>query len=324
MAVALLNWNGKHLLHQFLPSVVKFSKGAGIYVIDNASEDDSIDFLRSTYPEIKIIKLKANLGYAGGYNEGIKHISEPLVCCLNTDIEVTNNWLNPILACFNSNPNIAIAQPKLLDYRAKNKFEYAGAAGGFIDRLGYPYCRGRIVNSIEEDLGQYNDSRTIFWASGACFFIRKKVFETLGGFDPDFFAHMEEIDLCWRAFNAGYKTAYIGYSTVYHVGGSTLSNRNAKKTYLNFRNSLYTLIKNSPYPLLLILSRLVLDGLAGLNFIIKFQVRHAFAIIKAHLSFYRHLPIMIKKRRQTAQKSKDYYESSSIIWQYYVRKRKNF
>ena len=245
IAVVILNWNGIELLKKFLPSVMAHSKEATIYVADNASTDDSVDFVKLNYPEIIVIQNSQNGGYAKGYNDALKHIDEDLFCLLNNDIKVTENWLSPILSEFNKNNKTAIIQPKILDYKNPDYFEYAGAAGGYIDKYAYPYCRGRIFNTIEKDHQQYNDYKTIFWASGACLFIRKSVFQSLNGFDASFFAHMEEIDLCWRAYNLNYETKYIGDSIVFHVGGATLQNTNPKKTYLNFRNSIYTLTKNA-------------------------------------------------------------------------------
>ena len=231
IAVVILNWNGKTLLQKFLPSIITHSKEANIYVADNASTDDSIVFIKNEYPQIKIIKNKENGGYAKGYNEALKYLTEDIFCLVNSDIEVTENWLTPILKTFNTEENTAIIQPKILDYKNKAYFEYAGAAGGFIDKYGYPFCRGRIFNTIEKDQKQYNNNTNIFWASGACFFIRKNTFNALNGFDESFFAHMEEIDLCWRAYNLGYTTKYVAQSKVYHVGGATLNAINPKKTY---------------------------------------------------------------------------------------------
>ncbi|MEO8773952.1 MAG: glycosyltransferase family 2 protein, partial [Gelidibacter sp.] len=206
IAIVILNWNGKALLEQFLPSVIMHSEEAVIYVADNASTDDSVEFVASHYPTVKIIQNKENGGYAKGYNEALKHVDESIYCLLNSDVEVTENWLKPIAILFKTEAETSIIQPKILDYKNKDYFEYAGAAGGFIDKFGYPFCRGRIFDTLEKDRGQYNDTSQIFWASGACFFIRKSVFENLDGFDESFFAHMEEIDLCWRAYNTDYVT----------------------------------------------------------------------------------------------------------------------
>lgn len=322
LAVVILNWNGKTLLETFLPSVVKHSQNATVYVADNASTDDSLAFIKSHFPLVKIIKNKSNGGYAKGYNDALKHIEEPLFCLLNSDVEVTENWLDPIISTFKTEPETAIIQPKILDYNKKSHFEYAGAAGGFIDKYGYPYCRGRIFNTIEADTKQYNDSAHIFWASGACFFIRREAYTALNGFDESFFAHMEEIDLCWRAYNLDYKVKYVGASTVYHVGGATLNAVNPKKTFLNFRNSLFCLTKNAPGNLfLLIFTRLVLDGLAAFKFLLTLKLKHIIAILKAHFSFYLHLSSLLKKRRKNS-KVKGYYSKNSIVWLYFAKKKR--
>jgi len=247
IAVVILNWNGKALLEKFLPSVIQFSRDdAEIYVADNNSIDDSIAFLKEKYPEIKIIKNKTNGGYAKGYNDALKHVDADVFALVNSDIEVAKGWLKPVIKQFKKNKNTAAIQPKILDYKDKSKFEYAGAAGGFIDFMGYPYCKGRIFMELEKDKNQYNDTYDIFWATGACFFIRSEVFYQLKGFDEDYFAHQEEIDLCWRIQNEGYNIQYVGLSTVYHVGGATLKETNPHKTFLNFRNSLFSICKNVP------------------------------------------------------------------------------
>jgi len=324
LAIVILNWNGKRLLETFLPSVIRHSKEATIYVADNASTDDSVDFVRSSFPSIKIIQNVENGGYAKGYNDALKQVEADVFCLVNSDIEVTENWLAPIVSTFNSEEKTAIIQPKILDYKQKTHFEYAGAAGGFIDRYGYPFCRGRIFDTIEEDKGQYDENSEIFWASGACFFIRSTVFNTLKGFDESFFAHMEEIDLCWRAHNLGYTSKYNYKSTVYHVGGATLNATNPQKTYLNFRNSLFTLTKNAAggiVPLLFV--RLTLDGLAGIKFLTAFKFSHILAILKSHFSFYAHLPRLLKQRKLLNQ-SKNYFMKESIVWSYYVNNKKLF
>ena len=324
LAIVILNWNGKQLLEQFLPSVIENSESAAIYVADNASTDDSIKFLKAQYPSVKIIQNTENGGYAKGYNDALKQVDADIYCLLNSDVEVTKNWLIPVISEFETYSETTIIQPKILDYKRKNYFEYAGAAGGFIDKFGYPYCRGRIFDTIEKDKGQYDDVKNIFWASGACFFIRKSAFEQLNGFDESFFAHMEEIDLCWRAFNLGYKTKYIGTSTVFHVGGATLKNTNPKKTYLNFRNSLFTLTKNAEGNLFfLILTRLILDGLAGIKFLSELKIAHIVAIIKAHFSFYKHLSGLLKQRKALIQ-TRNYYHKRSIVWAYFVKKESFF
>jgi GT2 family glycosyltransferase len=324
IAVVILNWNGAKLLEQFLPSVVAFSDEAKIYVADNASTDTSLEVIKSKFPSVTIIQNDDNYGFAKGYNVALQNIEEEYLCLLNSDVEVTQNWLTPILSLFENNPEIGIIQPKILDYKNKAYFEYAGAAGGFIDKFGYPFCRGRIFDTIEKDNGQYDDEQTIFWASGACFFIRRTIFNQLNGFDDDFFAHQEEIDLCWRAFNLGYKAKYSPNSVVYHVGGATLNEGNPRKTFLNFRNSLLMLLKNLPENQLffIILSRLCLDGLAGIQFIFKGKFKHCFAIIKAHFSFYSLINKTLKKRKQS--QSQNYYQTKSIVYQYFIKNGKVF
>jgi GT2 family glycosyltransferase len=325
-AIVILNWNGQKLLEQFLPSIVKFSsQQATIYVADNASTDTSISFIKEFYPAIKIVKNAKNTGYAKGYNDALQNIKADIYCLLNSDIEVTENWFLPILNIFKNDKKTAIIQPKILDYKNKTKFEYAGAAGGVIDLYGYPYCRGRVFNNLEIDNGQFNDVSEIFWASGACLCIRSKVYHQLGGFDEDYFAHQEEIDLCWRAQNVGYTIKYVGKSTVFHVGGATLQKTNPNKTYLNFRNSLFNIIKNVPkkWFLFVVFSRLILDGIAGLKFILELKPIHTLAILKAHLSFYKNFFNFLKKRRKL-QKKQGYNLHTSIVWQYFVLGRKKF
>lgn len=323
-ALVILNWNGHKLLETFLPSVVKYADGHKIYVIDNASTDSSVSFLETYFPDINCIKLKQNFGYAGGYNEGLKQIDSDVYCLLNSDIEVTKNWLSPIVDQFNTQANIAIIQPKILDYHHKTRFEYAGAGGGFIDQLGYPFCRGRIFDTFEEDQGQYDDQKDVFWASGACFFIRANAFKELGGFDAKFFAHMEEIDLCWRAQNKGMTVSYVGKSTVYHVGGASLKASNPNKTFLNFRNSLFTLVKNTDKPLfIVVLLRLILDGIAGVRFLLIAKPKHMIAIIKAHGGFYRTLPYLMQFRRQHPTR-KSHHQLRSIVWSYFIRDKTYF
>ena len=315
----MLNWNGVQLLEQFLPSVVKYSPEATVYVADNASTDESIAFIKNNYPTIRIVQNKTNQGFAGGYNESLQHIDAEIFALVNSDIEVTENWLKPILQTFESEPETAIIQPKILDYKRKDYFEYAGAGGGFIDQFGYPFCRGRIFETLEKDNGQYNDKKEIFWASGACFFIRSSVYKELKGFDEDFFAHQEEIDLCWRATNRGYKIKYNSESTVYHVGGATLQQANPQKTFLNFRNSLLMLTKNLPQETLfqVIIIRMLLDGIAGIKFIIGGQFTHCWAVIRAHFSFYRLFLRNYKKREKN--QIEIYFKTKSIVYEYYVK-----
>lgn len=319
IAVVILNWNGVKLLEQFLPSVVQYSTEAAVFVADNASTDDSISFIKANFPTVQIIENKFNFGFAQGYNEALKNVDADIFALVNSDVEVTENWLQPIIETFKNEPNTAIIQPKILDYKRKEYFEYAGAGGGFIDKYGYPFCRGRIFETLEKDNGQYNDTCAIFWASGACFFIRSSVYKELNGFDAGFFAHQEEIDLCWRAFNNNHIVKYNGNSTIYHVGGATLKEGNPKKTFLNFRNSLLMLVKNLPNESLVqvLLIRMLLDGIAGLRFLFQGKFEHFVAILKAHFYFYHLLPINYKKRGKVQLKK--YYKVKSIVYSYYIK-----
>ncbi|WP_417887176.1 glycosyltransferase family 2 protein [Zunongwangia sp.] len=324
-AVVILNWNGQKLLELFLPSVIQFSPEATIYVADNASTDTSIKFLKENYPQIQLILNTENGGYAKGYNEALKHLTEDIFILLNSDVEVTKNWLTPILSIFKEDANTAAVQPKLLDYNNRNYFEYAGAAGGFIDKYGYPFCRGRIFDTLEEDINQYNDVSEIFWASGACLAIRNKAFKEAGGFDNDFFAHQEEIDLCWRLKNNGYSIKYTSRSSVYHLGGATLNKMSPKKTYLNFRNSLFMLTKNLPKNKLwsILFFRMVWDGIAAMKFAIGGEFQHFLAVAKAHSSFYKNF-LKMHKKRSSNKKITNYYNINSIIITYFIKNKKTF
>ena len=323
-AIAILNWNGEKLLPQFLPSVINNSKNATIYVIDNASTDKSIELLTTQFPSVKIIQNKGNYGFAQGYNEGLKKIDAEYFCLLNSDVEVTKNWIEPIEKLFDNNLDIAAIQPKILDYKNKEYFEYAGAGGGFIDKFGYPFCRGRVFSTLEKDNGQYNDTAQIFWATGASLFIRKKDFFEQNGFDEEFFAHMEEIDLCWRLNNAGRKIYYCGESTVYHLGGATLDKSNPKKWYLNYRNSLWMMLKNLPanklFPMLF--TRLSMDGIAAVAFLPKQGLPHVWAVFLSHMHFYFGFIKMYKKRQQN--QIKNYSDKELLPFQYFVQKRQYF
>lgn len=318
LAIAILNWNGKHWLEKFLPNVILYSQEATIYVIDNDSTDDSVKFLEHNFPTIKIIKNKKNTGFAGGYNEGLKQISEEIYCLLNSDVEVTKNWIQPIIELFRRNAEIAAIQPKIRSFEADQYFEFAGAGGGLIDNLGYPYCRGRIFEKLEEDKGQYNDETEIFWASGCALFIRKEDYWSMNGLDERFFAHQEEIDLCWRLKNAGRKIYYCGKSTVFHVGGGTLNKQSPQKTYLNIRNNLSMLLKNLPIAALLwvIPARLILDGIAGIYFGLKDGFPHLWAVLKAHFGFYTQAP-KTWKLRSTSQ-IKNYYQTKWLIFKHFL------
>ncbi|MCA1759959.1 MAG: glycosyltransferase family 2 protein, partial [Bacteroidales bacterium] len=267
IAIVILNWNGEKLFPKFLPSVIRNSTepGTEIYVADNGSTDNSIPFLKENFPEVKIIELKKNYGFAEGYNQALEQVNADYFVLLNSDVEVTPNWLKPCISMLKTDETLAAVQPKILSYEKPHQFEYAGAAGGFIDLFGYPFCKGRILNRMEPDLGQYNSPTPIFWASGACMFIKSKLFNLAGGFDGDFWAHMEEIDLCWRLKNQGYKVAYQPQSVVFHLGGGTLSYNSHKKVYLNFRNNLFMLFKNLPRTQFtrIFFARMILDGVAA-------------------------------------------------------------
>ena len=305
-AVVVLNWNGKEWLEKFLPNLVNHSQVATVFVADNASTDDSVDYVKINFPTVKIIVNAINGGYAKGYNDVLKQIDAEYFVLINSDIEVTAGWLSPIISLMDSDKQIASCQPKILNYNSKTKFEYAGASGGFIDNLGYPFCRGRIFDDLEQDKGQYNDAVEVFWATGACFFVRSNHFWELGGLDEDFFAHQEEIDLCWRLKNKGYKIMVQPKSVVYHVGGGTLNASSPFKTHLNFRNNLFMLFKNLPisYLFTTIPMRLVLDGVAALTFLNKEKgLEHVLAIAKAHFSFYFAIPNLIAKRQKIIQKN---------------------
>ena len=306
ISIVLLNWNGKKLLQKFLPTLIKNSKGVDIYVVDNNSNDDSIRYLQENFNSVKIIHHKQNLGYAKGYNDAIKNINTKYLVLINSDIETTKNWYQPIIDLMEKQIKIAACQPKVLDYNNKNYFEYAGASGGFIDLFGYPFCRGRIFNFLESDKSQYDDDKEVFWATGACLFIKKSSFDEVNGFDEDYFAHQEEIDLCWRLKNKGYKIMVCPKSVVYHVGGGTLEKSSSFKTYLNFRNNLLTLYKNlTRIELIWILPvRFILDGVAGISFLIKKNgFSHLIAVVKAHISFYSKLPKYFIKRKKIKQKA---------------------
>lgn len=318
IAIAILNWNGKSWLEKFLPNVLENSQSAEVYVIDNASTDDSVAYISTYFPSVKIVVNQQNHGFAGGYNEGLKQIHSDIYCLLNSDVEVTPGWLDPVAILFEKNPDIAAIQPKILDYNRKNFFEFAGAGGGLIDNLGYPYCRGRVFENVEEDKGQYNDETEIFWASGCCLFIRSEDFWNQNGFDARFFAHQEEIDLCWRLKNSGRKIYYTGKSAIYHVGGGTLQKQNPRKTYLNIRNNLSMMLKNLPSgKLYLIFIRLCLDGIAGIYFMFKHGFSHTWAVIKAHFGFYAQLPGTLKLRQQN--QIKDYYQSKWLIFKHFLK-----
>ncbi len=322
IAIVILNWNGSELLQRFLPSVLKNSTQARIYVIDNGSTDNSLETLYSDFKDVKVIALDKNYGFAGGYNEGLKSVDESILCLLNSDVRVEGNWITPITDLF-KNPEIGIVQPKILDEKNPEFFEYAGAAGGFIDFLGYPYCRGRLFSNIEKDDGQYDDEIPVFWATGACLFIRNELFKKLEGFDDRYFAHQEEIDLCWRAQRIGYQVWYTSKSKVFHLGGSTLANANPFKTQLNFRNSLLNIVKNSDGKILwfIIGSRLILDGVAGLLFLFQCKPKHTIAIIKAHFQFYARFRTYLRERSNSFNTTVKPIKRA-IVFDYYIKGNK--
>ncbi len=332
VAIVILNWNGEKLLKEFLPKVIENSKVNGVEVIvaDNASSDQSISVLQKEFPHIKVIQLDKNYGFTGGYNRALRQISAEYYILLNSDVAPGKDWLPPLLKELNENSNTAICVPKIKSYRQPEYFEYAGAAGGYIDKYGFPFCKGRIFNHIEKDNGQYNESSDIFWASGAALMIRAKLFNNSGGFDEDFFAHMEEIDLCWRLKNQGWNVKYIADSEVFHLGGATLDYANPRKVYLNFRNNLFLLLKNLPkYSIIYKLpQRLIIDGIAGIKFIFSGEFSSFLSVIKAHFNFYKSFIKMYKKRQYLLKltntcKHKEKYKHS-ILLQFFIHKKHVF
>lgn len=339
IGVVILNWNGVDLLKKFLPSVNDNSEGHQIYIIDNNSTDNSIDFVQKNFRNIKIVRNKENYGFAKGYNEGLKKINEEIICLLNNDVEVTRNWLDPIVKTFGAEKQTVVIQPKILDYNNKNMFEYAGAAGGFIDYYGYPYCRGRIFQEIEKDNGQYDNNIEIFWASGACFFIRKSVFNELGGFDENFYNHMEEIDLCWRIENLQkeYKKKFIYKSKVYHLGGGSLDYDDPKKLFYNVRNHKWMLIKNTnesyifnfnPFSLFTIIPWINL--LFAINNLLSLKFFHSIEILKGYNSVWGYKDgVKINMDHnyyllRSDNKKPKYYVIYSIIYNYLILRKRKF
>ncbi len=332
VAIVILNWNGKNLFNKFLPSVIENSKGDNIEIIvaDNGSTDGSIEFLQQNFPGIKIIDLKENFGFAEGYNQALKQVEAKYFVLLNSDVKVEKNWIEPCVKQFSSDKEVAAIQPKILSYNNPLLFEYAGAAGGFIDKFGYPFCRGRILNKLEKDTNQYNQPTQIFWASGAAMFVRAEAFQEVGGLDGDFFAHMEEIDFCWRLKSRGFKIVYEPQSVVCHLGGGTLSYDSPQKVYLNFRNNLWMLFKNLPKEQFkrIFFTRMVLDGVAAFKFLAGLNFTGFRAVVKAHVAFYKNLSKLLKKRKETQQKivKKQHPEvySKSIMWKFFIQKKRKF
>lgn len=334
LAIVILNYNGQPFLAKFLPTVLAHADGHPVYVADSASTDSSVSFLRAAFPEVRVIELPRNEGYAGGYNGALSYIrthygGARYYVLPNSDIEVTPGWLSPMLNLLEAHPVIAACQPKILSYSQPTLFEHAGAAGGFIDWLGYVFCRGRVFATFETDHGQYDDNQRVFWATGACLFMRADVFHRTGGFDASFFAHMEEIDWCWRVQQLGYEVWACGQSTVYHVGGGTLHKSNPHKTFLNYRNSLCMLYKNWPadgwlWPKLLL--RLVLDGFSSLLFIKAGQWADVWAILRAHFAFYGRLPQLHQQREECRRLPLTQVQlyPKSVVWQYFAEGKKTF
>ena len=330
LAVVILNYNGASMLSRFLPSVLKYSPGAEIVVADNASTDDSVAVLAAGFPSVRLIRLDRNYGFADGYNKALEQVDAEYFLLLNSDVEVTQGWLEPLLSFMESNPDAVACQPKILAYNNKTQFEYAGAAGGFIDRYGYPYCRGRLFDTVEEDNGQYNDVCRVFWATGAAMMVRSDAFRKAGGFDGRFFAHMEEIDLCWRMLARGGEIYVVPQSMVYHVGGATLKKSNPRKTFLNFRNNLLMLYKNLPVGELrgVMRVRALLDYVAALKFLLTGAWGDFKAVLRARREYKRMRGEYRSVREQNlaavAVPVIKERSAFSLLWQYYLKGRKHF
>lgn len=332
VAVVILNWNGKKFLQEFLPSVIEHSDvpDTEIIVADNSSDDGSVGHVMQNYPDVRIIRFDKNYGFAEGYSRALAQIESEYFVLLNTDIQVTPGWLPPLINAMEQNENIAACMPRIRSFHQRNSFEYAGASGGFIDTFGYPFCRGRILDHIEKDSGQYDNNIKVFWASGACLVIRSSVYFHAGGLDGIFFAHMEEIDLCWRIHRLGYEISCIPQSVVYHVGGGSLPNNNPRKIYLNYRNNLYLLFKNLPagrlFPVMFV--RLLMDVLSAAVYLSRGKGKFFMAVIRAHLTFYRNIPVLFKKRKLnevTTGKSNIYgIYPGSIVFDYFFRNKRTF
>jgi GT2 family glycosyltransferase len=323
VAIVILNYNGQKFLEEFLPTVQQYSQGYHIWVADNASTDTSLAWLLQQ-SNVHTLNIPLNKGYAGGYNYALSRIEAEYFVLLNSDVEVTPNWVDPVIAYMEANPDVVACQPKIKDYHRRTYFEYAGAAGGYMDFLGYPYSRGRLFDTCEEDTGQYDATVDIFWASGACFFVRKDAFMKAGGFDETFFAHMEEIDLCWRFINQGMRIVCCGNSEVYHVGGGTLHKSNPRKTFLNYRNNLLMLYKNLPpsrrLPVLFI--RLIMDGISSVRFIMAGAWPDVWQIVRAHFSFY--WSIFGKKKYEKKTPFRAQLYPRSVVWEYFVKGKRRF
>ena len=328
VAVVILNYNGKKFLEEFLPNVIAncdpvFTE---VVVADNASTDGSVAFMRERFPCIRLIENGSNGGFATGYNLALRQIEAEYYVLLNSDIEVAPNWIEPIIAMMDADPQIAACQPKILSYYHKEQFEYAGASGGFIDKYGYPFCRGRIFQNLENDEHQYDDPREVFWATGACMFVRADLYHQIGGLDDSFFAHMEEIDLCWRMKNAGYKVYCCPQSRVYHIGGGTLPKNSPRKTYLNFRNNLSLLVKNLPQHRVhrTILYRILLDWIAAFKFLIEGCPKDFKMVFKAHWDFYKRLRTLKESRKATEHKTVSCIYKRNIVFDSILRGKKKY
>lgn len=330
VAVVILNWNGIKFLKQFLQNVVENSKGNGYKVIvaDNGSTDKSVSFIKENFKDVQVIEFDKNYGFTGGYNKALEQIKAEYFVLLNSDVEVTKNWITPIISYMDKNPEVAAVQPKILAHHNKKQFEYAGAAGGFIDKFGYPFCRGRILDSFETDENQYDEISEIFWATGACMFVKSDDF-LKNKLDADFFAHMEEIDLCWRLKNQGKKIIYFPHVKVYHVGGGTLPNTSPRKLFLNYRNNLLLLYKNLPKSTTFktLFLRMLLDGASAVVYLLKFQFSFFAAVFKAHLDFYKqkhkYKSIRNELLKQNSFSHKQIYKKS-IVFDYFLRKKSKF
>jgi GT2 family glycosyltransferase len=328
IAIVILNWNGESFLKEFLPYVIRYSGDARIIVADNGSSDGSLALLKNDFPTIECIELDRNHGFAGGYNEALKQVEAEFYLLLNSDIEVSPNWLDPLIELM-EDKTIAGCQPKVLAHHNKTLFEHAGASGGYLDKNYFPFCRGRIFDIFEHDEGQYDGKTEIFWATGAALFIRAELFHQVGGFDPAFFAHMEEIDLCWRIKKLGYSFYVNPSSTIYHVGGGTLPYKSPKKTYLNFRNSLFMIVKNHEgFLVTKLIHRMLLDGIAAIRFLLLFQFKQLNAVFKAHMALYKRLPVLLQQRKEirstaTTSSNSGIY-NGSILWARYFKGVRKF
>lgn len=329
-AIVILNYNGARLLEQFLPGVVAHSAGAEVIIADNASTDGSLSWMKQHYPALRVIALDQNYGFCGGYNRALRQVQSDYYLLLNSDIEVTKGWLDPLVTILDTHNDVSAVQPKILSFHDRRKFEHAGAGGGFIDSLGYPFCRGRVFDHVEKDDGQYNDDQPVFWSSGACMLIRAKSFHQFGGFDEDYFAHMEEIDLCWKLHRDKQRVMYCGNAVIYHVGAGTLAYGSPRKVYLNFRNGLFMLFKHLSTGDLIILMplRAALDAVAVLKFLFSGEWSSGAAVVQAHVEFFLSLGRELRKRRTLhatyPRYSREGVRKGSIVFDYYLRGKKTF